>query len=86
MAKTQQAGAPGPDVVEALASPLFAQIVNAGLTEAADALKARYLAPAADGHEPPALTPTQAKILDAIASLGAQLVTATTAPTEEGPR
>lgn len=72
------ATAPGAAAVEALASPLFARVVNAALTEAVDALRAVYAAPPAEGADPRVLTPTQKMTLDALSSLGDQLVTATT--------
>ena len=71
-------GAPGPDAVEALASPMFARYLQAALDEATDALKAQYHRKGDAPDEVSALTPTQAMTLDALRSLGAQLVTATT--------
>lgn len=76
-------GAPGGRVVEALASPLYARFVEAALEEARTALRAQYTAPAGEGQESRALTPTQAMTLDSLTCLGAQLVTATT-PTGGG--
>jgi hypothetical protein len=75
--------APGPKVVEALASPMFARFVAAALQEAREALDLVYRRPVTEDGPLVGLTPTQTMTLDVIDSLGAQLVTATT-PTPAG--